>query len=191
MESLDKIETDYCMITKKREEVDYINRTDLQYNSEHIESQWTEVQMPYQKKYMIGNIYRPPDGDIEKTLEQLNIVIEKIKYEGNNEIFCLGDLNINLLKPSKGRKEFYNLTSTNGLQQLIKDPTRQTHKTKTILDLIITDTDFILDSDVLYNSIGDHFQVFVTRKHTKKEKYRPPLKEEIMQLMIYQLCITP
>ena len=62
----------------------YINRTDLQYNSEHIVSQWIEVQMPYQKKYMIGNIYRPPDGDIEKALEQLNIVIEKIKYEGNN-----------------------------------------------------------------------------------------------------------
>ena len=148
----------------------YINRIDLQQNNEHIESQWIELQMPYQKKYIIGNIYRPPNGDIDKALEQLNSSIEKIKIEGNYEIFCLGDINIDLLKPSKGRKDFYNLTSTNGLEQLIKDPTRQTNKTKSLLDIIITDSNCILDSGVLYNSISDHYQVFVTRKHTKKQK---------------------
>ena len=147
-----------------------INRLDLQQNNEHIETQWFEVQFPHQKKYIIGNIYRPPDGDIDKALEIINDTIEQIKIDQNTEIFCLGDLNIDLLKPSKGRKDFYNLTSTNGLEQLIKEPTRQTSKAKTLLDVIITNSNNILDSGILHNNISDHFQIFVTRKHVKKEK---------------------
>ena len=38
-------------------------------------------------------------------------------------------------------------------------------------DLIITNSECILDSGVLYNSISDHYQVFVIRKHTKKQKH--------------------
>ena len=148
----------------------FINRIDLQQNNEHIESQWIEIQQPYQKKCIVGNIYRPPNGNATKALEEINNIIEKINSDQNTEIFCLGDLNIDLLKPSKHRKDFYNLTSTNGLEQLIKKPTRQTSKTKSLLDIIITNSNCIMDSGVLYNNISDHFQIFVTRKHTKKEK---------------------
>ena len=146
------------------------NRLDLQQNNEHLESQWIEIQLPHQKKYIIGNLYRPPNGVIDKAIEMLNNIIEKIKINNNTEIFCLGDLNIDLLKPSKGRKDFYNFVSTNGLNQLIKDPTRITHKTKSLLDVIISDSNCILDSGILYNNVSDHFQVYVTRKHIKKQK---------------------
>ena len=85
-------------------------------------------------------------------------------------MFCLGDFNIDVSKPSKDRKELFDILAENGLEQLIKKTTRQTTKSSTILDLIITNSDCVLDSGVLYNNISDHYQVYVTRKHTKKHK---------------------
>ena len=82
----------------------FTKRFDLQQNNEHLESQWIEIQLPYQKKYIIGNLYRPPNRDAEKAIELLNNTFEKIKLNQNTEIFCLGDLNIDLIKPSKARK---------------------------------------------------------------------------------------
>ena len=90
--------------------------------------------------------------------------------KGRTEHRVLQDIINGGVRYVKHRKDFYNLTSTNGLEQLIKKPTRQTSKTKSLLDIIITNSNCIMDSGVLYNNISDHFQIFVTRKHTKKEK---------------------
>ena len=149
----------------------YINRFDLNYCDENIEMQWIETHLPNQKKYFIGNIYRPPNSDTSEALKNLNIRFETINQIARTEIFCLGDFNIDLLKPSKDRKEFYDILSENGLEQLIEETTRQTTKTKTISDLTLTNRDCILESGVLFNNISDHFQVYMIRKHTKKVKY--------------------
>ena len=148
----------------------YINRSDLNCCDENIEMQWIEIHLPNQKKYFIGNIYRPPNTDSAEALTKLNLCFGKLNKITRSEIFCLGDFNIDLLKPSKDRKSLYDTLSENGLEQLIKEPTRQTLKTKTLLDLIITNSNCILNSGVLYNNISDHYQVYLTRKHTKKEK---------------------
>ena len=123
-----------------------------------------------QKTYYIGNFYRPPNGIIKNAFENLEECILKIKNEGNNEIFCMGDFNLDLLKPSKGHKDLYDLLSNFGMQQVIKKGTRQTSTTNTLLDLMMTDNNCISDSGVLYNNIGDHYQVYMTRKHIKKKK---------------------
>ena len=53
---------------------------------------------------------------------------------------------------------------------MVKDTTRQTAHTKTILDLILTNSSCNANSGVLHNNISDHFQVFVQRKHIKKKE---------------------
>ena len=148
----------------------YINRPDLNYCDQNIEMQWIEIHIPNQKKYFIGNIYRPPNTNSTEALSKLNITFEKLKEISRSEIFCLGDFNIDMSKPSKDRKDLYEILSENGLEQLIKKTTRQTIKTKTILDLIITNSDCVLVSGILYNNISDHYQVYLIRKHIKKQK---------------------
>ena len=148
----------------------YINRLDLSVCNEYIEMQWIEIQLPYQKKYFIGNIYRPPNSSTTEAITKLNSTFDQIKQIANSEMFCLEDFNIDVSKPSKDRKELFDILAENGLEQLIKKTTRQTTKSSTILDLIITNSDCVLDSGVLYNNISDHYQVYVTRKHTKKHK---------------------
>ena len=98
----------------------YIKRIDLNICNKDIESQWLELHLPGQKTYFIGNFYCPPNGIIKNALENLEECLVTIKGEGNSEIFCMGDFNIDLLKPSKGRKELYDLLSNFGMQQVIK-----------------------------------------------------------------------
>ena len=118
-----------------------------------------------------GHIYRPPNTNSGEALTKLNSIFEQLRQITRSEFVCLGDFNIDLLKPSKDRKSLYEILSENGLEQLIKKPTRQTTKTNTLLDLIITNSNCVLDSGILYNNISDHYQVYLTRKHTKKQKH--------------------
>ena len=93
----------------------YINRLDLNYCDENIEMQWIEIHLPNQKKYFIGNIYRPPNTDTSEALKKIKNIFGKLNQIVRSEIFCLGDFNIDLTRPSKDRKEFYDILSEDGL----------------------------------------------------------------------------
>ena len=136
----------------------------------NLESQWLELKINKLKPIIVGNCYRPPDGNEETALIALNIKIEYILENPKHELFILGDFNIDLKTPSKIRKDFFDIIKDNGLTQLIKHTTRQTSHSGTILDLIISNSNCIKDSGVLYDNISDHFQVYALRKHTKKIK---------------------
>ena len=136
----------------------------------NLESQWLEFKLNKLKPIVVGNCYRPPDGNEELALSKLNSKIEHLLQRPKYEVFILGDFNIDLNKPSKIRKDFFDIIKDNGLTQLINDVTRQTSHYNTILDLIITNSNCISDSGILYNNISDHFQVYAIRKHIKKIK---------------------
>ena len=138
--------------------------------SQHLEAQWIEIQIPNMKTIYVGNCYRPPNGVEEIAIQNLNNMIDSILTKPNSELFILGDFNIDMNKPSKARKEMADLSKDNGLNQLIKNTTRQTTHSSTILDLIFTNSNCILESGVLHNNISDHFQVYALRKHKKKIK---------------------
>ena len=77
----------------------------------------------------------------------------------------MGDLNINYLKPNLiGCKLIKELCRDYNLTQLITEPTRITQATRTLLDLIITNMNFVQESGVLDYVISDHLPVFVIRK---------------------------
>ena len=111
------------------------------------------------------------------------------------EVIIMGDINIYLLDKKKKSilekgyrfsKEEYNYTHsisltkkcvaflrTFGLFQLIKEPTRITDKTATLIDHILINTpDKITQSGVLRKAISDHDIIYCTRKHqmTKNRK---------------------
>ena len=159
------------IVTYLRDDLDnYATIPNITISDQNLEQQWIEIKFQNKKNLIIGNCYRPPNGSVDIALQTLNNNIETCLNIPNSEIFIMGGFNIDLSKPSKNRKDFYDVINDNGLTQLIKTTTRQTAHTKTILDLIITNSPNVADSGILYNNIRDHFQVYVQRKHIKQCK---------------------
>ena len=83
----------------------------------------------------------------------------------NKPIFILGDLNCNLLKESPEKRVITELCDDVNLKQIIKDPTRITDTSQSLIDIILVSTEAaILESGVLHSTISDHFPIYVITK---------------------------
>ncbi len=102
--------------------------------------------------------YRPPSANIE-LLDFFNDFLRKADDE-NKDIVITGDFNCNFLATeyNEHTAKLDNLLTEYQLQQNIKDPTRITPTSKTLLDIIITKMDDTktIDSGVLHLGISDH-----------------------------------
>ena len=100
-----------------------------------------------------------------------------------NDLFILGDTNINILNNGENifdkykvmskkksnfgavAKKYAQICSTLGLKQLIKHPTRITCHTSTLIDHIITNCEEkVTQSGVIDTSLSDHQFIFCTKK---------------------------
>ena len=118
-----------------------------------IEVIFVDLLLPKTKPISVGMFYRPPKDTnfsqlFAEILNSLNIL--------ENEIFVLGDMNINILQngenlseknvnTSKGKivissdvKNYIEFCSTLQLKQLIRVPTKITSNTSTLIDHILT-----------------------------------------------------
>ena len=130
-------------------------RNDLSYDVKsffppEIENIFFEILLPNTKPIIVGIIYRPPSQS--EFLEIINTHFSKLDTN-NNEIYILGDFNINLylnnsyifqknnLLQSQSIpsdiKKFYEFCTMFGLKQLIEVPTRVTCSSSTIIDHIL------------------------------------------------------
>ncbi|CAB3979992.1 Hypothetical predicted protein [Paramuricea clavata] len=147
-----------------KETVNSVRREDLE--SDFIEGIWLEILFPNTRSILVGNFYRPPEGslylspnfDIELQNMLTSATCEK------KEIIILGDFNYDFLNPTSGRTLKENLKD-NGLMQIIKDPTRITNNSSTLIDIIgTTQTHNISTSAVIQNSMSDHDMIGCVRK---------------------------
>ena len=123
----------------------------------------------------------------------MEILTESINNSNSfeaQEIYILGDINVNLLdrKNKLIHKKGYRFTreetnyssglyltrkykeflSTFGISQLIEEPTRKTDKTKSLIDHVLVNTpNKISQSGVIDRAISDHDIIYCTRKHQK------------------------
>ena len=122
--------------------------------SDNIENIFIDLLFPKTKPISVGIIYKPPSQT--QFLEQMITEFEALDL--NNEIYVLGDFNINLLfrgkyvlnKPNETKKidkdllpeikRYKEFCSMYGLSQLIDCPTRITCNTSTLIDHILTNT---------------------------------------------------
>ena len=117
--------------------VPYHRRLDLELDD--IECLWIEVLFPKSKGFLIGFIYRPPDSSkhLPKIFNcKLESMLTNISLE-NKECILTGDMNCNYLFNSD-HKELKSILTAFGLKQLIKDPTRVTQDSRSLIDLIYT-----------------------------------------------------
>ena len=91
-------------------------------------------------------------------------MVSKISEE-KKEFILMGDLNCNLLmKDNIKTKHIVQIYDTYGMTQIIKDPTRTTSDTETLIDHIITNRlKNIAEGGVIPCRISDHDLIYITR----------------------------
>ena len=134
--------------------IDYFLREDLLRSD--IESVSIQVKLGNYKPFIVTSLYRPP-GKPVAYFNELDNLFGTLDTEDKETIY-LGDTNCDMLDPANNdTKHLKKLFIKFNLVQLIKDPTRTTATTKTIIDHIITNKpEFVSESGVLSCGISDH-----------------------------------
>ena len=94
------------------------------------------------------------------------ILLQNIENE-EKEFLVLGDLNCDLLREIKSTqtKKFLDLINLYQQEQLIKEPTRITETTETLIDVIITNNqEQTVKSGVIHLGISDHCFIYACWK---------------------------
>lgn len=131
--------------------------------NEKIEVIWFEIRPKCSKGILIASVYRPPDSSkhLDKDFNELfNSMLTKAMSE-SKETILLGDMNANFLD-NKDLKLIFNV---HGLKQMIRQPTRITESTESLIDIILTNKpENLVQSEVIPTSIGDHEMIGCARK---------------------------
>ena len=135
----------------------------LTFTLPYFESVFVLVQLSG-KKLIIGNIYRPPNSDIDSFLSKLFEVLTSIlQLDSSCSSIIMGDINIDLLKVSANARfmEFYTIMTSFNYCPLIRRPTRVTDESQTLIDHIWTNEPHtVFNSGIVSYDLSDHFPVF-------------------------------
>ena len=137
---------------------------ELNISNECIEAQWLYIYRPHCKNVIICNVYRPPSGDLKSAISYLDDCLKTLNLV-KADLFLLGDFNINYRnKRSPDYKRFNFFAQSNSLTQHITSTTRNTDKTKSLLDLALTNSKFIDRAGTLEHYISDHQPIYIVHK---------------------------
>ena len=150
---------------------------DLSMMSTDLEQLWVTLCIPNVRKTNIALVYRPPGSTLENSINELRGSLETATTNNNFENIITGDFNINYkLRHSHPYKLLKEIERDFGLKQLIDQDTRITARSSTLIDLILTDCQFVLESGVLDVSISDHCAVYMIKKKPRLEYTRVETK---------------
>ena len=120
------------------------------------------------ENFLIGNIYRPPNSDINSFLELLESILSSIQTNfSEHKIYMVGDYNLDLFRLSESHPilNYFNCFTSMGFHPLIVRPTRVSNTSQTLIDQIWTnDTGAEITSALLLTDISDHFPIICCRK---------------------------
>ena len=135
-------------------------RTDLE--CENLECIWLEIKPVKSKPFLLGNIYRPPNSNIQWNGIFEDCMENVLKEE--KEVYLMGDINRDLLN-NNINKAWTDYMEPFGLTQLVSEATRVTNDTKTLIDHIYSNCPENVNSlNVPKIGLSDHFPIFFTRK---------------------------
>ncbi|CAB4025123.1 Hypothetical predicted protein [Paramuricea clavata] len=121
---------------------------------------WILIQHKKMKSIVLCVAYRPPDCPVSCFVDDF---MDNYSYALilKKDIFVVGDLNCNLLKSGPESDALNELCSSLNLFQLIKEPTRVTLQSSSLIDVILTsNTSLVVESGVEKTHISDHFLVY-------------------------------
>ena len=83
-------------------------------STKDIESQWISIFQKPNKTILLGNLYRPPQGDATKCIDHLENVLSDIDLQ-KVEVFLIGDMNLDIMdKNNISAKNLINTTKQLG-----------------------------------------------------------------------------
>ena len=151
------------------------------------------VKLPHTRPIYIVTLYRPPDGDVSKCIEQLQTLCDSLPNRHLCDIIIGGDFNIDFGKSSNDKtKLLKNFMKINTLLQIIETPTRPLYN-DAIIDLILTNTNKAQNSGVLDWNLSDHSPTFINIKKEKSffqkttfrgRSYKNFTEEEFIRLLL-------
>ena len=144
-------------------------RTDLSCDLD-IEATCLEVTFKNRSKMLVCSTYCPDKDSYRDYKPNLETMLERASVEGIEQMY-LGDLNQDLLpkRLSTDARDLVQLFTSYQFTQLIKDPTRITAHSQTLLDHIYTtDKDKVRASGVMQCSISDHSLIYLIRRAKKQ-----------------------
>ena len=135
------------------------------FDDELVEAMWIEINLPQTKPILLGTVYRAPDSKADY-LSRLDNVFQECSNQ-YDDVVILGDFNVDINKSSNSKK-INTIARHSNLSQLIKDFTRITETTKTIIDLaFVSNPDRISSSGVHSLGLSDHSLIYIVRKNKK------------------------
>ena len=156
-----------------RDNIAFNPRPDLAVDG--LEATWVELLPPKTKGILVCSMYRPPnDGNFLTNLESA-----LSKVDPGTELYILGDTNINSTETGSilfGK--YKEVLDSFGLDQLIKEPTRITPSTSSVIDHVLTNaSELIQSSGVIGGGFSDHFLTFCSRRCIKGISYGHNIKK--------------
>ena len=153
-------------------ELSFQTISELNLMAESIESLFIKIEIQ-NHSVIVGNIYRPPRGNIEIFTAKICSLLEVCRSNyGLCPVYILGDFNLDVIDQScSTTKNFVDSLLSFNLVPVIKRPTRVTLTSATLLDQIWTNDNRVRMSGIIRDRITDHFSVFSTTG-LKKESSR-------------------
>ena len=137
----------------------------LNKSDKDIEIQWVVVKRPNTRSILLGNTYRPPDGNVNNAFKIINDALMGVKELHKFELLVLGDFNVDYKNTnSKSYKLARNFALNHSIPQIIEEPTRYSKKSNTIIDLAFTNIKYCTRSGVLDYNLSDHKAIYLVKK---------------------------
>ena len=137
--------------------------TEFNVSTKDIELFWISLAIPNCKKIIIGNVYRPPQGNVKLFCDTLDdkLLALKNRQRQNFETFILRDFYINYnLTNNPDTKQLKWFEQKSSLKQIITTITGFSD-TNSCIDLIYTDSPSVFDYGTLDVNLSDHEMILL------------------------------
>ena len=153
---------------------DSIKWAHLNVSCPDIEVQIVEFVRYKARNIIFVNIYRPPNGNVQKMVDGLTNIITVIPRIYRKDIVFMGDFNIDIVSKTPDSNKLIRFSELNNLVQKINMPTRITPTTSSTIDLIFCNMTHVSSCGVLNLFLSDHQPIFLIKKmNTKSGKNGP------------------
>lgn len=124
-------------------------------SDEHIEALF--IKLPC--SLISGVVYRPPSTAMTPFLDKFESVLVQITHKHTGRIVILGDFNIDLAWDT--HNDYTLLLESFSLHNIIREPTRITSTSSTLIDHALCNIDSGVCAGVYSDPIADHLPIFV------------------------------
>lgn len=119
------------------------------------------------KRVNLTMAYRLPSGNIKAAVDTLADCVSVIRGSTSGHTMVIGDFNIDLLNLNAHTRRLEQIANLCNITQLVKGPTRITHKSETTLDHLYTNAPHVALVGTISSNISDHLPIFAVLKKSR------------------------